>query len=95
MTDEKFNEKVKRIAKSIIAWHPSEKQRKFWEELSEVDKKPGTLDQKDAVALAKKMKLNWSDVADMSEHEGFWNYQDPTYMLRRIRNSPEDRKELS
>lgn len=72
----------------IVAWAPKLVQQKYWAELrTAFFSTQEKLTKEEAIKLAQEMGISWADIADMSNHEGYYKFEDPTFLLRQIRNS--------
>lgn len=69
-------------------WAPNKKQQRFATALEIAYKANNEISKIDVLNIAKEVKLSWGDLADLSNHEGYYRSRIPImYLVRQIRNT--------
>jgi len=69
-------------------WAPTKKQREFATALETAYKANKNMAKDDVIKVAKDIGIAWNQIADMSDHEGYYSRDRlPMHFVRQIRNS--------
>jgi hypothetical protein len=68
-------------------WLPNKKQKEFANALEAAFKANKNMTKEDVLKIAKEVKIDWNQLANMSDHEGYYRDRLPMHFIRQIRNT--------